>query len=131
MRLLLFQFTVRRLMVAVPVLAALLWAGLEGVGLGKRARHYRELALSYSNMLRLAEEDAAGKEERITRWANRPEDPRHERWTKELWRSREQAAYYSAMANKYHRLASRPWEPLTPDPPNVAGPPTPRPPGPE
>jgi hypothetical protein len=40
MRLSLAWYSVRRLMVVVAVIAALVWAGMECVGLWERARHY-------------------------------------------------------------------------------------------
>jgi hypothetical protein len=123
------QLSVRRLMVAVAVTAGLLWAGVEGVRLWKRMRYYDSLVATYATMQSWAQEEAARKEARIASWADRPEDPRQERWAKELSQSRAQAAYWSALSNKYRRLSSHPWEPLTPDPPPVAGFPTPPPPG--
>ena len=129
MRLFRVRFGVRRLMVLVAVIAAFLWAGVEGVRLWKRVRYYDSLVATYAAMQRWAQEEAARKEARIATWADRPEDPRQERWAKELSRSRAQAAYWSALSNKYRRLSSHPWEPNTPDPPPTAGFPTQPPPG--
>jgi hypothetical protein len=129
MRLSLAWFSVRRLMIVVAVIAALVWAGMECVGLWERARHYNSLAATYATMQRWAQEEAARKQARIAGSAGHPEDPRQERWAKELSRSREQSAYWSTLSNKYGHLSSHPWEPLTPDPPPVADFPMHPPPG--
>jgi hypothetical protein len=68
MRLSLAWFSVRRLMIVVAVIAALVWAGMECVGLWERARHYNSLAATYATMQRWAQEEAARKQARIARF---------------------------------------------------------------
>jgi hypothetical protein len=50
-------------------------------------------------------------------------------WAVRLWessvRGKETAAYYAALKRHYERAASRPWEPLSPEPPRPPGQPLP------
>jgi hypothetical protein len=110
MRLPRVQFTVRRMMIAVAVVAILL-----GVGpLRRRSASYHRKALEHARLVGVSKENA-----KVQRTAGRdhPEiRPLMEASAAEL---EGMAEWHSDLAEKYSRAASRPWEtmPLDPAPP--------------
>jgi len=92
------RFTVRRLMVAVALVAILLGAGLQLEQLRDR---YRAEALQYAQMEWVA---------RATAWSR-------VRYVCDAVRNERRARHYGALKRKYDFASRYPWLPLTADPP--------------
>jgi hypothetical protein len=116
MRLPRVRFTLRRLVIVVAWLAVLMAMGLEAARATRRARAYRQLAVSHAAFrdLCLGEADAyqyafvhrAAADHRAETDLARYEA--HERAL---------AGHYNALAAKYRRAARFPWLPVEADPP--------------
>ena len=108
------RFTVRRMMVAVAVIAVLLSAGIVGrrwVDFSMRARSHAAQAWGNSvevgNSYQLAYDDI--------RSGNGQASARQYAEEGAFWR--EQALYHDALRRKYQGAMWRPWAPVAPDPP--------------
>src|SRR4051812_24297634 len=97
------HFRVRTLMLAVGVMALLLW----GAMMGTRSYVYYRLARDYGNY------------ERSWRYiaARDRGNPLHARSVGVVW-GPQIADYYAPLARKYRRAMWRPWLPVAPDPPS-------------
>jgi Tfp pilus assembly protein PilE len=95
-----FTFTVRRLMIAVAVVAVLL-AAVDAWRMALRQRHYESLARAYRSM-------ATFEEALVSVAVQTGSDPeKHVR----------RAARYAGLGRKYEQAAARPWAAVGPDPP--------------
>jgi hypothetical protein len=95
-----FTFTVRRLMLAVAIVAVLL-ASVNAWRTTLRRQHYESLARVYRSM-------SAFEEGLVHVSVQTGGDPgRHNR----------RAAYYTELARKYEQAAAQPWASVGPDPP--------------
>jgi hypothetical protein len=95
------RFRVRTLMLAVGVVALLVW----GAMMGTRSYDYYRLARFYSSQERGWREGAA-------RARGNPSEAR----TVEAVYGKQNADYYAPLAEKYRRAMWRPWMPVAPDP---------------
>jgi hypothetical protein len=110
MRLPRFRFTVRRLMVAMAIVALLLGGGI----LGRRSLDYRRLAAFHEQMEQRKERAVRGIEI-LARAANDPADAAAAR--RDAAYEAQIGRHHAALKAKYLRAASRPWLPVPPDPP--------------
>ena len=95
----LLRFRVRTLMIAVGVVALLLW----GATTGTRSYVYYGLATDYGRYERQWREMAA-RDRGVPRSVAA-------KWGPQI------AEYYAPLARKYRRAMWHPWEPVSPDPP--------------
>jgi hypothetical protein len=145
------RFTVRRMMIAVALASVVLGVTREVSRLGTLAREYRRKALVSAREERqwrrgLVARVASEAEARRLSAALRPRDRdladlwelEALDWSEHVGEVRAILAHHSRMRHKYERAASRPWEPVAPDPPEpherpywgcVATPKEPLPPG--
>jgi hypothetical protein len=96
------HFRVRTLMLAIALLALLVWGAL----MGTRAYDYGRLAREYGFLERTWRQHAV-RDRAI---------PGRGRSVAAVW-GPEIAAYYAPLARKYRRAMWRPWDPVAPDPP--------------
>ena len=96
------HFRVRTLMLAVGVVALLVWGAMMGV----RSYVYYRLAREYGTYERVWRENAA-RDRAI---------PANTRSVEAVW-GPEVAEYYAPLARKYRQAMWRPWAPVAPDPP--------------
>jgi hypothetical protein len=96
------NFRVRTLMLAVAVLALLVW----GAMMGTRSFIYYRLAREYGFRERVWREHAARDRA----------DPKRARSVAAIY-GREHAEFYAPLARKYRRAMWRPWDAVAPDPP--------------
>ncbi len=132
------RFTVRRMMVAVAVVAGVAWAE----GMGRRRAEYLRLTTKWAgeegHFISVAEdqEDYAGRDrsqaDRYEAWAKAESDPSrldydkdmarrhgehaHDRWSLAA-SMRSRAAHASHLRHKYERAARFPFLPVASDPP--------------
>jgi hypothetical protein len=114
------RFTLRRMTLAVAVLALIL-GGLRIVWLRDR---YRRAAASYAatenlqrGFLRFAEGDAEAEEDLAIAFGYKISGEDKEQQATEIRVMRRKADYLEMMRRKYERAAARPWMPVDPDPP--------------
>lgn len=112
MRRLRFQITVRRMIVAVAMLALLLGGGREGLKLWVRSTVYRNRADSYSITATKLLEAANQRREVWGCFAPRPNEPPPS--PDRIAEMRMTSAYYASKAKEYRRAATRPWLALEP-----------------
>jgi hypothetical protein len=96
------HFRVRTLMLAVGIVALLVW----GAMMGTRSYVYYRLAREYSIQERGWRENAVRDRG----------NPARARSVAAVW-GLEIAEYYAPLARKYRRAMWRPWAPVAPDPP--------------
>jgi hypothetical protein len=96
------RFRVRTLMIAVGVVALLIW----GAMMGTRSFVYYRLARTYGTYERQWREMAVRDRGIPTRARSV-----HVKWGPQI------AEYYAPLAQKYRRAMWRPWMPVAPDPP--------------
>src|SRR5215831_13459656 len=96
------HFRVRTLMLAVAIVALLVWGGM----IGTRSYVYYRLAREYGFQERAWRENAVRDRE----------NPASARSVAAVW-GLEIAEYYAPLVRKYRRAMWRPWAPVAPDPP--------------
>jgi hypothetical protein len=96
------RFRIRTLMIAVALVALLVWGAMMGI----RSYVYYRLASYYET------------QERLSRYIfeRDRENPAEARSVGVVWGSRI-ADFYAPLAQKYRRAMWRPWESVAPDPP--------------
>jgi hypothetical protein len=129
MRLPRVQFTVRRLMIAVAVVAILFGVGLH-IRLSRLSANFAKRAAMYAKFESVWREQGLfcrEQEEQLRKWAN---DPRQGVDGPEFWGRLAQdetdraeklktlADFDASMKAKYEAVARRPWLPVEPDPPS-------------
>lgn len=124
------RFTVRRMMVVVALVAVAIGATLEVKRLGRLSREYRRRAVTSAREERMWRREAKGEvaselEARCLSDALRAKDQD----LADLWAEQASASaceirevgeilnHHARLRRKYERAASRPWEPVAPDPP--------------
>ncbi len=127
------RFTVRRLMVAVAVVALLVTSSLRVDTLIRRSGRYRQEAArqEFIRQIRLSQrrnDEAMGRADEASLKAARllypPDSPivrmargRLDRHRLDAGRYRKQAEHRASLRDKYARAAARPWLAIDPDPP--------------
>jgi hypothetical protein len=133
------QFTVRRLMIAVAIVAVSIFTITEASRLIRRAAHCRLWAMLHAgseahNLRMMAEEDARiaritspdYRPNRLARFGFEPGSPEAslipvidpEPEVRRRSRYRELAGHHAVLAEKYERAYWRPWLAIEPDPPD-------------
>ena len=92
------RFTVRRMMVAVAVVALVLGGVLRALDLARRSAEYRRKAT-----------EAEKHEKRLVSYSKR--------YPERAKRLRALSGDWASVKEKYHRAARYPWLPVAPDPP--------------
>jgi signal recognition particle GTPase len=114
------RFTVRRLMIAVAIVAGLLGTTRAYQMLGLTLYHRKQavlFGLAESDALReyAAHQMRVAEAKRQVGATARDEESKHIALAEN---ARKRAAYFTAMRRKYESVATRPWESVEPDPPS-------------
>ena len=113
MQLLRVRFTVRRMAIAVAVVAVAIWL----TKIGHLAGVYEQRALYHAEKERATRRAIEDHLDEIRRILMFPEkDPKFQH-LKGLQAKNSRADYHSAMKDKYELASRRPWQRVTPDPP--------------
>ena len=109
-----FRFTIRRMMVAVAIVAILLAAGII---LAQRSAAYRDRAARHAFAEWLLDSEAKMRRATPLAGIEGPGAALLKTFPNDHDRTAAQAAYQAAMRAKYERAARYPWLPVARDPP--------------
>ena len=125
MRLPRVQFTVRRMMVAVALLGVFFGITVVGNRILQRHRRFRSAASHFANLEDLERDGVRHYEVMAEPWAKLLEPGKSSglvydemmTFRVKADASRRKADYYANLVNKYERASTRPWNSVSPDPP--------------
>ena len=120
------RFSVRRMMVAVAVVAALLTGGIQAMKMSQLTEVHRRKAAEYARYAESFRTNVPVFERLEIYWSERSDDPRSPvkiKWCGVYARyNRRCSSYYERLKEKYEYLASHPWLAASPDPPLLPDP---------